>query len=216
MKAAQVATAIAEWFRDRGKRVVLLIDSLTRLARAWREIGLAAGEPPTRRGYPPSLFALLPRLLERAASTRLGSLTAFYTVLVEGELASDPIAEEVKSILDGHIILSSKLAEAGHHPAIDVLASGSRVMDQVVSGPHRQAALHLRRLLARYDEIELLVQIGEYQAGSDPLADKGLAQDRDDPRVPAGRRGRSHPVRRHTAAHAGIVGMTAYRHGGMR
>jgi type III secretion protein N (ATPase) len=174
VKAAQVATAIAEWFRDRGRRVVLLIDSLTRLARAWREIGLAAGEPPTRRGFPPSVFAALPRLLERAASTRSGTISAFYTVLVEGELASDPIAEEVKSILDGHLILSSKLAEAGHYPAIDVLASGSRVMDQVVSREHSDAAIHLRRLLARHDEIELLVRIGEYQAGSDPVADEAL------------------------------------------
>jgi ATP synthase in type III secretion protein N len=174
VKAAQVATAIAEWFRDRGRRVVLLIDSLTRLARAWREIGLAAGEPPTRRGFPPSVFAALPRLLERAASTRTGWITAFYTVLVEGDLASDPIAEEVKSILDGHLILSSALAEAGHHPAIDVLASASWVMDQVVDRPHRDAAVHLRRLLARYNEVELLVRIGEYQAGSDTLADEAL------------------------------------------
>jgi type III secretion protein N (ATPase) len=174
VKAAQVATAIAEWFRDRGRRVVLLIDSLTRLARAWREIGLSAGEPPTRRGYPPSVFAALPRLLERAASTRAGSITAFYTVLVEGDLASDPIAEEVKSILDGHLILSSALAEAGRYPAIDVLASGSRVMDQVVGRKHRDAAVHVRRLLARYNEIELLVRIGEYQSGGDPLADEAL------------------------------------------
>jgi type III secretion protein N (ATPase) len=174
VKAAQVATAIAEWFRDRGRRVVLLIDSLTRLARAWREIGLSAGEPPTRRGYPPSVFAALPRLLERAASTRAGSITAFYTVLVEGDIASDPIAEEVKSILDGHLILSSALAEAGHYPAIDVLASGSRVMDQVVGHKHRDAAVHVRRLLARYNEIELLVRIGEYQSGSNPLADEAL------------------------------------------
>jgi len=174
VKAAQVATAIAEWFRDQGRRVVLLIDSLTRLARGWREIGLAAGEPPTRRGYPPSVFAALPRLLERAAPTQTGSITAFYTVLVEGELSADPIAEEVKSILDGHLILSSALAESGHHPAIDVLASNSRVMDQVISREHREAAAHLRRLLSRHNEIELLVRIGEYQAGSDPLADEAL------------------------------------------
>jgi len=174
VKAAQVATAIAEWFRDQGRRVVLLIDSLTRLARGWREIGLAAGEPPTRRGYPPSVFAALPRLLERAAPTQTGSITAFYTVLVEGELAADPIAEEVKSILDGHLILSSALAESGHHPAIDVLASNSRVMDQVISHEHREAAAHLRRLLSRHNEIELLVRIGEYRAGSDPLADEAL------------------------------------------
>ena len=174
VKAAQVATAIAEWFRDQGRRVVLLVDSVTRLARAWREIGLAAGEPPTRRGFPPSVFAALPALLERAASNRAGTITAFYTVLVEGELAADPIAEEVKSILDGHIVLSPKLAEADHHPAIDVLASRSRVMSQVAAESHREAAAHLRRLLARHDEIELLVRVGEYQAGSDPLADEAL------------------------------------------
>jgi len=174
VKAAQVATAIAEWFRDRGQRVVLLIDSLTRLARAWREIGLAAGEPPARRGFPPSVFAALPRLLERAASTETGTITAFYTVLVEGELVDDPIAEEVKAILDGHVILSSSLAEAGQYPAIDVLASTSRVMDQVVDRRHREAAMHIRRLLSRYRDIELLVRINEYQSGSDPLADEAL------------------------------------------
>ncbi len=174
VKAAEVATAIAEWFRDQGQRVVLLVDSLTRLARAWREIGLAAGEPPTRRGFPPSVFAALPRLLERAASTRTGTITAFYAVLVEGELAADPIAEEVKSILDGHLILSQKLAEANHYPAIDILQSRSRVMAQVTDASHRDAAARIRRLLSRYDEIELLVRIGEYQAGSDPLADEAL------------------------------------------
>ena len=176
VKAAETATAIAEYFRDQGKRVVLLVDSLTRLARALREIGLAAGEPPTRRGFPPSVFAALPRLLERAASNRNGSLTAFYTVLVEGELASDPVAEEVKSILDGHIILSPKLAEADHYPAIDILASRSRVMTQVTDAAHAQDAASLRRLLARYDEIELLVRIGEYQAGSDKLADEAVGK----------------------------------------
>ena len=174
MSAAFLRARFAYQLQQAGRRVVLLIDSLTRLARAWREIGLAAGEPPTRRGFPPSVFAALPRLLERAASTRTGSITAFYTVLVEGDLASDPIAEEVKSILDGHVILSSALAEAGHHPAIDVLASASRVMEQVVDGRHRDAAVQVRRLLARYNEIELLVRIGEYQAGSDPLADEAL------------------------------------------
>lgn len=174
VKAAQVATAIAEWFRDRGQRVVLLIDSITRLARAWREIGLAAGEPPARRGFPPSVFAALPRLLERAASNGKGTITAFYTVLVEGELTDDPVAEEVKAILDGHVILSSSLAESGHYPAIDVLASTSRVMDQVVDRRHRDAAVHVRRLLSRYRDIELLVRINEYQAGSDPLADEAL------------------------------------------
>ena len=155
-------------------RVVLLVDSLTRLARGLREIGLAAGEPPTRRGYPPSIFAALPRLLERAASNGSGSITGFYAVLVEGELAADPVAEEVKSILDGHLVLSPKLAEADHYPAIDVLASRSRVMGQVVSAEHRAHASHLRRLLARHEEIELLVRIGEYRPGSDPLADEAL------------------------------------------
>jgi type III secretion protein N (ATPase) len=176
VKAAQVATTIAEWFRDRGKRVVLLVDGLTRLARAWREIGLAAGEPPTRRGFPPSVFAALPRLLERAASTQAGSITGFYTVLAEGDLALDPVAEEVKSILDGHIILSAKLAEAEHHPAIDILASRSRVMDQVVSRAHREAAAQVRRLLARYEEIELLLRVGEYQRGNDRLGDEAVAK----------------------------------------
>jgi type III secretion protein N (ATPase) len=176
VKAAETATAIAEYFRDQGRRVVLLVDSLTRLARGLREIGLAAGEPPTRRGYPPSVFAALPRLLERAASTRAGSLTAFFTVLVEGELSSDPVAEEVKSILDGHIILSQKLAESDHYPAIDVLASRSRVMTQVADGAHLQDAAALRRLLARYEEIELLVRIGEYQQGSDKLGDEAVCK----------------------------------------
>ncbi len=177
VKAAQVATAIAEWFRDQGNRVVLIVDSVTRLARGWREIGLAAGEPQTRRGYPPSVFAALPRLLERAASTERGSITGFYTVLVEGDDASaDPIAEEVKSILDGHIILSADLAKAEHHPAIDVLASRSRVMDAVVDPAHREAAGRVRRLLARHAEIELLVRVGEYRAGSDPLADEALSK----------------------------------------
>jgi type III secretion protein N (ATPase) len=156
--------------------VVLMVDSLTRLARAWREIGLATGEPPTRRGFPPSVFAALPALLERAASTRKGTITAFYTILAEGELSSDPIAEEVKSILDGHIILSPKLAESNHYPAIDVLASRSRVMNQVVSAEHREAASHIRRLLSRYDDIELLVRVGEYKAGSDAVADEAIAK----------------------------------------
>lgn len=174
IKAAQTATGIAEWFRDQGARVVLFMDSVTRLARAWREIGLAAGEPPTRRGYPPSVFAALPRLLERAGSNRLGSITAFYTVLVEGELAADPVAEEVKSILDGHIVLSPKLAEAEHHPAIDVLASRSRVMDAVIGEAHREAAARVRQLMARHAEVELLVRVGEYQRGTDALADEAV------------------------------------------
>lgn len=176
LKAAQVATAIAEWFRDRGARVCLLVDSVTRLARALREVGLAAGEPPTRRGFPPSVFAALPRLLERAGSAESGSITAFYTVLLEGELASDPVAEEVKSILDGHLILSPRLAEQEHHPAIDILASRSRVMDAVVSAEHRGLAARVRTLMAKHAEIELLVRVGEYRAGSDAEADAALAK----------------------------------------
>jgi type III secretion protein N (ATPase) len=174
VKAAYVATAIAEYFRDQDKRVLLFIDSLTRFARAQREIGLAAGEPPTRRGFPPSVFAELPRLLERAGAGARGSITAFYSVLVEGDGTADPIAEESRGILDGHIVLSPKLGGAGHYPAIDVLESRSRVMDSVVTGDHTQAANHIRALMARHQEIELLLRVGEYQAGSDALADEAV------------------------------------------
>ena len=176
VKAAYVGTAIAEYFRDQGKRVLLLIDSLTRFARAQREIGLAAGEPPTRRGFPPSVFAELPRLLERAGTSSKGSITAFYTVLVEGDGTADPIAEESRGILDGHIVLSPKLGGAGHYPAIDVLESRSRVMDAVASRSHIQAANHVRTLMARHQDIELLLRVGEYQAGSDPVADEAVAK----------------------------------------
>ncbi|RKP50596.1 FliI/YscN family ATPase [Trinickia fusca] len=175
VKSAYVATAVAEYFRDKGLRVLLLVDSLTRFARAQREVGLASGEPPTRRSFPPSTFSVLPQLLERAGQGERGSITAFYTVLVEGEDDSDPIAEEVRSILDGHIVLSRKLAMAGHHPAIDVLASASRVMSHVTGEMHQRNAAWVREMLAKYQEIELLVQIGEYRAGSDALADAALA-----------------------------------------
>ncbi|GLU34085.1 type III secretion system ATPase SctN [Trinickia caryophylli] len=174
VKSALVATAIAEHFRDAGKRVLLLVDSLTRFARAQREVGLASGEPPTRRSFPPSTFAVLPRLLERAGQGANGSITALYTVLVEGDEESDPIAEEVRSILDGHIVLSRKIALANRYPAIDVLASLSRVMPLVTSPVHQRAAGRLRELLAKYQEIELLVQIGEYREGSDRLGDLAL------------------------------------------
>jgi type III secretion protein N (ATPase) len=174
IKAAYVAMAIAEYFRDQGNRVVLMMDSVTRFARAQRELGLAAGEPPTRRGYPPSLFTTLPLLLERAGKTSTGSITALYTVLVEGDDLTEPVADEMKSLLDGHIVLSSKLAHANHYPAIDVLKSISRVMGNVVAAEHRNAAGRLRTLLNKYQEIELLVRIGEYQKGSDPLADEAL------------------------------------------
>ncbi|MFT7108640.1 MAG: type III secretion protein N (ATPase) [Psychrobacter glaciei] len=174
VKAAQVATTIAEYFRDQGKRVLLLMDSVTRFARAQREIGLAAGEPPTRRGFPPSVFASLPKLMERVGQNDKGSITAFYTVLVEGDDMTEPVADETRSILDGHIVLSRKLAIENHYPAIDVLASVSRVMDSLVSQQHKLWADKLRGLLAKYEEIDLLVKIGEYQVGSDSLADLAL------------------------------------------
>ena len=170
-KAAYVATAVAEHFRDQGQRVLLMMDSLTRFARAQREIGLAAGEPPARRGFPPSVFAELPRLLERTGMGRVGSITALYTVLAEDESGSDPIAEEVRGILDGHMILSRRIAAKNQYPAIDVLASLSRVMSQVVPAAHVDAAGALRNLMAKYDEVEMLVQVGEYQPGNDPVAD---------------------------------------------
>ena len=176
LKAAYVATAIAEYFRDQGKKVLLLMDSVTRFARAQREIGLAAGEPPTRRGFPPSVFSTLPVLMERAGMSDKGSITALYTVLVEGDDMTEPIADETRSILDGHIILSRKLAAANHYPAIDVLQSVSRVMNAIVDPEHKKAASKLRKLLAKYKEIELLVQLGEYRKGSDPEADEALAR----------------------------------------
>ena len=173
-KAAYVATAIAEYFRDQGKRVLFLMDSVTRFARAQREIGLAAGEPPTRRGYPPSVFATLPKLMERVGMNDKGSITAMYTVLVEGDDMTEPIADETRSILDGHIILSRKLAALNHYPAIDVLASTSRVMNNVVSAHHKRAAGRLRELMAKYAEVELLVKIGEYKRGGDLVTDEAI------------------------------------------
>jgi type III secretion protein N (ATPase) len=173
-KAAYAATAVAEYFRDRGLRVLLMMDSLTRFARAQREIGLAMGEPPTRRGFPPSIFAELPRLLERTGRAERGSITALYTVLAEDESGGDPIAEEVRGLLDGHMILSREIAAQNRYPAIDVTASLSRVMSQVVSREHVALGGHIRRLMARHQEVELLLQVGEYQAGSDPLADEAI------------------------------------------
>ncbi len=173
-KAAYVATAIAEYFRDQGKKVLFLMDSVTRFARALREIGLAAGEPPTRRGYPPSVFATLPKLMERVGMNDKGSITAMYTVLVEGDDMTEPIADETRSILDGHIVLSRKLAAANHYPAVDVLASASRVMNNVVSMAHRDAAGRLRELMAKYAEVDLLVKIGEYKRGGDLVTDEAI------------------------------------------
>jgi ATP synthase in type III secretion protein N len=173
-KAAYVATAVAEYFRDQGQRVLLMMDSLTRFARALREIGLAAGEPPARRGFPPSVFAELPRLLERTGMGAVGSITALYTVLAEDESGGDPIAEEVRGILDGHMILSRRIAAKNQYPAIDVLASLSRVMPQVVPTEHMDAAGELRNLMAKYEEVEMLLQVGEFKKGNDLVADKAI------------------------------------------
>jgi type III secretion protein N (ATPase) len=175
-KAGFVATAIAEYFRDQGQKVLLLMDSVTRFARAQRELGLAAGEPPTRRGYPPSVFATLPKLMERAGNNNISSITAFYTVLVEGDDMNEPVADETRSILDGHIVLSRALAAAYHYPAIDVLASASRVMGAVTTKEHRDLAGRVRTLMAKYNEVELLVRIGEYKPGNDKIADEAVAR----------------------------------------
>ena len=174
LRAAESATAIAEGFRAQGRRVLLLMDSVTRYARALREIGLAVGEPAVRRGFPPSVFAMLPRLFERAGNDDRGSITAFYAVLAEDDDGGDPIAEEVRSILDGHLVLARELGAAGHYPAIDVLASASRVFARVATPAHRDAAARLRALLARHAEIRFLLQVGEYRAGSDALADLAI------------------------------------------
>lgn len=171
LKSAWVATAVAEWFRDRGQRVLLLMDSVTRFARAQREVGLAAGEPPARRGYPPSVFSLLPRLLERAGTGEQGSITALYTVLVAGGDMEEPIADEVRGILDGHIILSRALANRNHWPAIDVLPSLSRVMNAVVTEEHAQVAARFREVLAAYESKRDLIALGAYEYGTDDRVD---------------------------------------------
>lgn len=173
-KAAFVATSIAEYFRNQGSKVLLLMDSVTRFARALREIGLSAGEPPTRRGFPPSVFATLPRLMERVGNNDKGSISALYTVLVEGDDMNEPVADETRSILDGHIILSRKLAEQNHYPAIDVLASSSRVMGNIVDKRHLSNASRIRELMAKYSQVELLIKIGEYKSGTDALTDEAV------------------------------------------
>ncbi len=174
LRAAYVGTAIAEYFRDLGRNVLLMMDSVTRFALAQREIGLAAGEPPATRGYPPSVFALLPRLLERSGKTDRGSITGFYTVLVEADDANEPISDTVRGILDGHIMLSRKLAHQAHWPAIDVLSSISRSMPDVASAEQMRAADSLKQLLAAYQESQDLISIGAYQAGSNPLVDAAI------------------------------------------
>ena len=176
LKASYVATAIAEYFRDQGQKVLLMMDSVTRFGRALREIGLASGEPPARRGFPPSVFSSLPKLMERAGNSDKGSITALYTVLVEGDDMTEPIADETRSILDGHIILSRQLGAANHYPAIDVLASVSRCIGAIVPKEHRDVANRFRQLMAKYKEVELLVQIGEFKKGQDALADEAIAK----------------------------------------
>ena len=173
-KAAYLATSIAEYFRDQGNSVMFMMDSVTRFARALREIGLSAGEPPTRNGYPPSVFATLPKLLERTGPAPNGMITALYTILVEGDDMNEPIADEVRSVLDGHIILSKKLADKNHYPAVDVLSSKSRVMNLVTTAEHQANAGKVRELLAKYAEIELLVNIGEFERGHDAIADEAM------------------------------------------
>lgn len=175
VRAAHHATAVAEGFRSEGKSVLLLMDSVTRFARALREIGLAAGEPAVRRGFPPSVFAELPRLFERAGTDANGAITGVYTVLLEDEDGGDPVGEEVRSILDGHIILSRKLGAAGHYPAIDVLGSLSRLFPRLAEPAHRAAATQVRALMAKHADIEFLVQVGEYRPGADPMADRAIA-----------------------------------------
>jgi FliI/YscN family ATPase len=172
--AASTATAIAEYFRDQGKDVLLLTDSLTRFALAQREIGLAAGEPPTTRGYPPSVFATMPKLLERAGRSRAGSITAFYTVLVEADDPNEPISDAVRGLLDGHIWLSRKLAARGHYPAVDVLESLSRLMPEVTDEEHREAAVLVRELAAAHRDHEDLISVGAYRRGSNPKVDLAM------------------------------------------
>ena len=177
MQGAAYATAIAEHFRDQGLHVLLLMDSLTRYAMAQREIALAIGEPPATKGYPPSCFAKLPQLVERSGNGLhgVGSITAFYTVLTEGDDQQDPIADAARAILDGHIVLSRRLAEAGHYPAIDVEQSASRVMHNVVPKEHFDLARRFRGLYSRYEKGRDLVQIGAYAPGSDPMLDEAIA-----------------------------------------
>ena len=174
LKAAEVATAIAESFRDEGRDVLFMMDSVTRLAMAQREIGLAAGEPPALRGYPPSVFSYLPRLLERAGNGATGTITGFFTVLVEGDDMSEPVADTVRSILDGHIVLTRALAERNHYPAIDPLASVSRVMPAIVPADHLRAAGAIRAALAEYDGARDLIEVGAYAPGSSAAIDEAI------------------------------------------
>ncbi|MFQ5737284.1 MAG: FliI/YscN family ATPase, partial [Thermodesulfobacteriota bacterium] len=175
MRASLMATAIAEYFRDQGKDVLLMMDSISRFAMAQREVGLAVGEPPATKGYPPSVFAHLPRLLERAGTASgEGSITGFYTILAEGDDVNDPIADAARAILDGHIVLTRELASQGHYPAIDVLTSVSRVMTDVVTPEHRAHAMKVKSLIATYKKAYDLISIGAYKEGSDPKVDHAI------------------------------------------
>jgi flagellum-specific ATP synthase len=174
LRAAFTATRIAEWFRDRGDDVLLAMDSVTRVATAQREVGLAAGEPPATRGFPPSVFGLLPQLLERAGTAERGSITGLYTVLVEGDDMNDPVADTTRSILDGHVVLDRRLATAGHFPSVDVLESISRSGRDITTAEQRGDAEVLRQLLAARRDAKDLVEIGAYVAGSNPLVDRAL------------------------------------------
>lgn len=176
IKCAMAATAIAEYFRENGRNVMLMMDSVTRFAMAQREVGLTIGEPPATRGYTPSVFALLPRLLERAGTGEKGSITGIYTVLVDGDDMNEPIADSVRSILDGHIVLSRSIAAMNHYPAIDILSSVSRLMLEIVSSRQWQAAQKLRTVMAVYKEAEDLINIGAYAAGSNPAVDDAVAK----------------------------------------
>jgi FliI/YscN family ATPase len=179
LTAGYVATSVAEYFRASGSRVLLLIDSITRFARARREVGLAAGEPPARGGFPPSMFAELPQLLERTGNDERGSITAFYTVLVEGDDHTEPVADEARSILDGHIVLSSDLAGRGSFPAIDIAASTSRVMSRVVDSAHREAARRVRGIVGTYERERDILLLGAYEPGTDARVDEAAAKIRD-------------------------------------
>lgn len=174
MKAAYVATAIAEYYRDQGMKVLFMMDSVTRFARALREVGLAAGEPPARQGYTPSVFSTLPKLLERTGNSDKGSITAFYTVLVAGDDMNEPVADEVRSILDGHIVLSRDLAARSHYPAIDISESVSRVMDDIIDDEHRDSARKMREVISNYEKERDLILIGAYEEGSDPRVDYAI------------------------------------------
>ena len=176
LHGAWLATSIAEYFRERGLSVLLIMDSLTRFAQAQREIGLAIGEAPATRGYPPSVFARLPALVERAGNgaTGRGSITAFYTVLTEGDDNQDPIADAARAILDGHVVLSRRIAEAGQYPAVDIEASVSRVMHEIIPGEHAELARRFRQTLSIYQQHRDLINIGAYQKGSDPRIDAAI------------------------------------------